>query len=320
MFRVPIVSRGYTIENGTSQIVFTAELPSEERYEISEVGVYSAGSNPSAVGNDSRTILSFNRTENWQVITGSGSVPIPVETNSIETDSVTNTIKSDKLIFQTASDNPGLYGQLRKDRYEVCRFSSNVVLIYGNTSPISGTSGSFSVTSSDPYIQLDGISMDFTKNSLTDELRLAYSVVNKVGNATLASGTTLRAKIYLQFITSDLKVAKFESVSNLTDSSRYDVAVKELQDLIFDDGFSWSTVNKVKINAAVYTVTGGVETISSNHLVALDALRFENTTTTNPIYGLTGYSIVQTSGSKTLIKKPNTSNLIEFRFNLDVTQ
>ena len=35
MFRVPIISRGYVNEGGVSKIVFTAELPTEERYEIS---------------------------------------------------------------------------------------------------------------------------------------------------------------------------------------------------------------------------------------------------------------------------------------------
>jgi hypothetical protein len=39
MFRVPISSRGYVQENGMNKIVLTAELPTEERYEITEVGI-----------------------------------------------------------------------------------------------------------------------------------------------------------------------------------------------------------------------------------------------------------------------------------------
>jgi hypothetical protein len=35
MFRIPISSRGYVVENGQSKLVLTAELPTEERYEIS---------------------------------------------------------------------------------------------------------------------------------------------------------------------------------------------------------------------------------------------------------------------------------------------
>ena len=59
MFRVPVTSRGYVTENGVSKIVFTGELPTLERYDITEVGIWSAGSNPSANFNDSRTIFLF---------------------------------------------------------------------------------------------------------------------------------------------------------------------------------------------------------------------------------------------------------------------
>ena len=48
MFRVPISSRGFVNDGGTEKLVLTAELPTEERYEITEIGLYSAGSNPSA--------------------------------------------------------------------------------------------------------------------------------------------------------------------------------------------------------------------------------------------------------------------------------
>ena len=60
MFRVPISSRGIVNENGESKIVFTAELPTEERYEITEVGVYSAGSDPSVGIYGSKTLLSYS--------------------------------------------------------------------------------------------------------------------------------------------------------------------------------------------------------------------------------------------------------------------
>jgi hypothetical protein len=95
MFRVPISSRGYVIEDDISKIVFTAELPTEERYEISEVGVYSAGFDPLSIANDSRTILSFTNNENWTNQNGTEIISInrPLDytegNNIIETTSVT---------------------------------------------------------------------------------------------------------------------------------------------------------------------------------------------------------------------------------------
>ena len=77
MFRVPISSRGYVQENGMNKIVLTAELPTEERYEITEVGLFSAGSNPSAGSYDSKTVFAFTDAENWEHHTTSSTSPIP---------------------------------------------------------------------------------------------------------------------------------------------------------------------------------------------------------------------------------------------------
>jgi hypothetical protein len=59
MFRVPIISRGYVNDGGIDKLVLTADLPTEERYEISEIGIFSAGSNSSAGQYDSKTIIAF---------------------------------------------------------------------------------------------------------------------------------------------------------------------------------------------------------------------------------------------------------------------
>jgi hypothetical protein len=58
--------------------------------------------------------------------------------------------------------------------------------------------------------------------------------------------------------------------------------------------------------------------ISDEFYVCLDALRLENTQNQNPIYGLTGYSVVKSLNSRPVTKIANSSNHIEFRFGLDV--
>jgi hypothetical protein len=47
-------------------------------------------------------------------------------------------------------------------------------------------------------------------------------------------------------------------------------------------------------------------------------LRLENITSTNSLYGLTGYSVIKSVGARPIIKSANTTNYIEFRFALDV--
>jgi hypothetical protein len=74
MFRVPIISRGYVNENNTDKLVLTAELPTEERYEITEVGIFSAGANPSVGAFDSRVLYTFGSTEGWEQHTSTGDI------------------------------------------------------------------------------------------------------------------------------------------------------------------------------------------------------------------------------------------------------
>ena len=103
-------------------------------------------------------------------------------------------------------------------------------------------------------------------------------------------------------------------------SNRYFVASKKLKDLVYSGNFSWESVKYVNVYVSV---DGSVSSNSANFYVALDLLRLENTSQANPIYGLTGYTVVKnlsTNGvySTPLLKNINTSNLIEFRYNMDV--
>jgi hypothetical protein len=47
-------------------------------------------------------------------------------------------------------------------------------------------------------------------------------------------------------------------------------------------------------------------------------MRLENLTTTNPLYGLTGYSVLKTDGALPIVKLANTANYIEFRIAIGV--
>ena len=104
MFRVPISSRGFVNEDGVDKIVLTAELPTEERYEISEIGIYSAGSNPSAGAYDSKTVFAFTQTENWQYVTASSAVAIDTESDALDAPNYDNVIAVTDPVFQTKAE------------------------------------------------------------------------------------------------------------------------------------------------------------------------------------------------------------------------
>jgi hypothetical protein len=344
MFRVPISSRGYVQENGMNKIVLTAELPTEERYEITEVGLYSAGSNPSAGSYDSKTVFAFTDAENWQHHTSTATTLIPTITAQLDTENdniitgsypinsstkeydTVNGVLTATSVFQANSDNSIFYKESRASRYERSRFLNNTILMQGNTSTLTVVDNHFNIVSGS-HIHITGVDLDFTKNSPIDELRLAFSLVSKNGGSSAVPDTV---RILVDFASNDEEgtgeFARFEANlnngSSLSDpendefeTNRYYVVSKQLQDLYTSPNFSWNSVNVVKIYVSV--IDNG--SVSGDYYIALDAMRLENIATENPLYGLTGYTVVQNTDAESVIKSPNTNNYIEFRFSIGVS-
>jgi hypothetical protein len=330
MFRVPIISRGFVNEGGIDKVVLTAELPTEERYEITEVGIFSAASNPIAGSFDSRTIYSFADTDNW-LYQPFGSAAIDIESKYEPLDGVAeNGIINQSLnVFKTNADNRIFTQSDRVARNERCRFLNNIIAIVGNDSTLTSNQlGKIVVGTGSKYIRLNDTAVDLTKNSPLDELRLAFSVVNKVANSNTVPDNV---KILLEFsytgLNSSQEYARFEvDIDDVGYSAgtavketnfalnRYVVATKALKDLNKTDNFDWREVTVAKIYACV--TEAGLP--SDLFYVCLDGLRLENITSTNSLYGLTGYSVIKSVGAKPIIKSANTTNYIEFRFALDV--
>lgn len=323
MFRIPISSRGFVNESGVSKIVLTAELPTEERYEITEVGIYSAGSNPSAGAYDSKTVFAFTTGENWQHHTSVAATAIDTISAPLDDPEDNNVIAIADPVFQTNADNAIFYKPSRADRYERCRFLNNTILMQGDDASLTLSGGHFVVGAGSNHIHLTGANVDFTRNSPIDELRLAFSLINKDGDSLSVPDTV---RILVDFSSTDTgsgEFARFEAeLTNGTGTGQYDfetnryfVISKQLQQLYTTANFTWNAVTVVKIYASV--IDAGVA--SEDYYIGLDAIRLENIATTNPIYGLTGYSIIQNTDAETVVKSPNTSNYVEFRFSIGVT-
>lgn len=331
MFRVPISSRGFVNDGGTEKLVLTAELPTEERYEITEIGLYSAGSNPSAGAYDSRTVFAFSTGENWQYHTASAATSIPTITEPLDDPEDDNIIATTDLVFQTNADNSIFYKPSRADRYERCRYLNNMIVIRGDDADLTidsstgSSEGHFVIEPGSNHIHLTGADVNFSKNAPTDELRLAFSVINKDGDSISVPDTV---RILVDFASTDAEssgeFARFEAeLENGSGTggtydfanNRYFVITKQLQDLYVTNGFTWDAVTVVKIYVSIQVA----DTPTDDYYVALDAMRLENISTINPLYGLTGYSVVKNTDAETIIKSPNTSNYIEFRFSIGVT-
>jgi hypothetical protein len=322
MFRIPISSRGFVNEGGINKIVLTGELPTEERYEISEIGIYSAGVNPSAGLYDSKTLFGFASTDNWNRHTSSTVSEIPTISSALD-ESNDNIISTANAVFKTNADNSIFYKTSRANRYERCRFLNNIIAIRGNESNLTKTDGHFVVGAGSNHIHLAGVDIDLSQNSPIDELRLAFSLISKDGSSGSVPSTV---RILVDFASTDSEsgeYARFEAeLVNGTGAGQYDfttnryfVISKQLQELYTSANFTWDAVTVVKIYASALVST----TPSANYYIALDAMRLENIATTNPLYGLVGYSTIQNVNADTIIKSPNTNNYIEFRFSVGVS-
>ena len=309
-----------------TDIIFTAELPTEERYEITEIGVFPAQTNPDAGAYDSRTLYSFSQSENWQYHGNSidriPTIYTPLDPNTanlIEGTYLVDGQQKDCKVFHTNATNTLFANKTRIDRYETCRYLNNIVAIRGNTSDISYNSQTkrLSVNSGDHiHLAMSGLNLD--KNSPADEIRLAFSVINKRG---AEADVPEEVNIIVEFAIDDSDgspSAKMEIHMSADDynfiTNRYFVVSKKISELVTSSNFSWSQVKAVRIYASVKDSDGPTDLF----YVCLDALRLENTQTINPLYGLTAYSVVRTTDAATVKKIENTTNYIEFRFGMDV--
>lgn len=321
MFRVPIVSRGYVTEdNGDTSIVFTGELPTAERYEITEVGVFSAASNPAAGAYDSKNLYSFSTTrENWVFNESSTPKSIPERFEPLDGTDPTNIISVTDKVFYTNSNNRIFTNADRDQRHETARYLNTALAVRGD---LSATPHVGTYAYSGDSIEITDVAIDLSKNSPGDELRLAFSLVNKVGVED-PQDLVLPDAVHITVIFSSqdgtqtaIMPVVIESTDDGVDfaTNRYFIAKSRITDLVKTNGFTWSQVDRIKVYATVVDNSA----VSNQFYVLLDALRLENVSSTTPLYGMTGYTVIKTADGDTFVKEANTTSYIEFRFGLDV--
>lgn len=333
VLRAQITSRGFVYdEDGNPNIVFVAELPSEQRYQFTEIGIYPGKINPSAGSLDSRMVYTFSEAENWEYHTENATLAIAQTNSPLNQGNSNNIISYPDTVFRTNSGNIIFSTPLRTNRYEDPRFLDTTMLLRGDLSflSVNGTTGRLELNPSAPsyagsHIHYNGISLDFDSNSTEDELRLAFSIINKEDTQiTTGAGLIESVRILIEFANADVasptNFAKFEVVLNESDldidfeSNRYFIEKRKFSELIKSPNFTWNAVNSARIYATV--IEAGSLNPSENYYISLDGLRFENVTIQNPLYALTGYSVIKTFDARPILKDPFTSSSVEFRFAL----
>jgi hypothetical protein len=211
--RVPIVSKNVLTDAGVTRVTLTAELPTEERYEITEVGVYPSQNNPIPTGLDSQSLILFDSNELWESHVSSTVVPVPLQLGTIFNSNDDINI-ADKVFY--ANSNNALFENInypnRLARHERPRFLDRAIFVRGDSSILAVSGTDLSITSGD-HIHLAIEPINLSKNSAEDELRLAFTVVNKAGLG--STHVPNNVKILVQFADSDNTVEYASFVVNL---------------------------------------------------------------------------------------------------------
>lgn len=319
--RLPIISRGFSNEDET-QLVFTAELPSNERVVISEASLWTAATDPSSLGSPSKLLFAMSSEEGWvaHYSTGMKSVEM-VSALSEGTLSIDQSMVDP--IFAVAGNNTLFQSLPRQNQYEGGRVGGTVIGLRGDTASITRV-GSYGIASAgSSHIHADTRALDFSSNSTGDEIRIGLFVSTASGDNLAVPPANV--KLLVEFLDSESESSGFARMyveipeSDLS-GNRYKVVSMPLSGFSYSPNFSWSNVRTVKISTqCIPTEISGLA--ASDYFVFLDGIRFENLSGNNPLYGMTAYSIVR-DGSLTppmpIVSDEGEPGYIEFRLNVEV--
>jgi len=330
-FRVPITSKGFIKEDGVEKIVFKAEMPTEQRYQVSEVGFYPSDSNSTAGAYDSKSLSVFTPTETWVLYSqDSSSNVLAITDNAVLADASANVI-TDDLAFYISSDATIFDNEGRRLRQEPTRFYTNALAVSGSASRIDiNPDNSFSVGSASYRVENSTLAFNLSQNLPTDQIKLAFSVISKQANNDTAPdkvrvifdfvnnlpGLDLespKARLGVELLQSDFDVLNTGQIPD--PQNRYRVITRTLSQFNTDDTFSWANINLIRIYACAMDSS---DNLLDTYYIAFDGLRLENVSSDNPLYGLVGYNIIRSDFAYPILKAQNTNNFVEYRFGVGV--
>ena len=344
MLRAPIISRGLATEDGVDMLVLGAEAPTQEKLSITEIGVYSAGTNNLVRGSQSGILHTFANYENWElhntatqtIVDFSGALSTDFgATIALSLATPATYFGADRAIFENAE---------RTSRQERPRMYNSTLVLNGKLSYITDVddldamavatgSGNIAAGIQDSrHVHLLGQTYAFDENSSSDKIKVAFSILYK---KVLPADTPNSAPSYIGIIvefssetaTENPKYARLKISKDSTQlaGSRYFVESVPLSNLEISPDFAWSAVDTIKIYFSAFTGTEPYDAadLSDEYSLALDAISFENVydEEQNTSYGLVAYSTV--GATKTIAgvnyivpieKNINNSTLVEYKF------
>lgn len=257
-FRVPISAKGFIKEDGVEKIVFKAEMPTEQRYQITEVAFFPAAQNSVAGSFDSKTLATFVPTETWVLYSSTSSSTITLVTDNVSNNDG-DLLVEDKAFF--LNSNESLFNeQDRKERQEVPRFYNRTLVVSGDLNYLDDD---FTVLTDPYYIQNSTLSFNLNQNLPPDEIKLAISVLSTekannsqpekvriifdfVNDNPVSGFSSPKARAQIELDPEDFEIAEDLGNGRPSGINRYKIVTKKLSEFLLDDRFSWANINLMR--------------------------------------------------------------------------
>lgn len=291
-----------------TSLSLTAELPADNRYEITEVAIWSAASNTLASTFDSHNI--FNFTNGWQEHSVSISTPPTVSNFGSSTD-INQDIVSQRVFF-TQTNNEVFENITRKNRKEGPRFLNTTLMMRGDTSLITGLAGEWvptgAITGETPtHVHLNNVNFDISRNSPSDRLVFAFSLVDRdaTGN-NIPDDVRILVEFYTNESSTETGFAKLEMYfdGNKFEGNRYKVV-----DLPISQGMKES--NKILANIVSASGNGTLLTFVTddphNYEIGQEVTTYGTSLPTN--YKVTKSKILQVASNSFSVASSTTGSI-----------
>jgi hypothetical protein len=291
----------------SKQISLTAEISESLPYDITELGVYSLGSDQFSTTQNSRSIFNFTENENWTYFDASAG-----ENVALTYEPELSLPFGSNPVFCSSNDSFWTSDYFRNLRQEKPRILDKAIIVPGNMSDWS--SSGFFLTTSD-YLEIDNPGIDLSNCLADDKIVLALSIAN----ADTTGAIPNQYHVMLEFVPASgngFAQIRFDYLGVATLSgNRYILLEKRVNDS--GKVFQWKDPSSLKIYASIQT-TGEVPT--NKYAFVFDGLRLESSVSNNPLYALTAYTIVNNDTASKITKGANSKDLINFRLDLAIGQ
>jgi hypothetical protein len=321
------ISDTATVAYDRERIIFKAQLPSDQRYQMTEIALYPAANNSLALNYDSKILAGFLTTEGWTYHNVSASLVESDNAIALLTNTIADTFGNvssatflDPVTGSAAhalfvnSNNEAFTFYERKNRYENTRLYNRCLVVPGNMTTFS--SDSMTIAGAQKYIFTTSLRLNASKNSPDDYIKFALSVISMEIDAVGPPTKTRLRFDFLDSVSGQVATAtELLSSGDLT-ASRYVIVSKQIKD--FDTGadFSWARVDGLKI----YAQTLNSSSTYDGSYIAFDGIRLDNENTDNPLYAMVAYSSLKNSydAAQPIEKTENSQGYIEYRFGVNI--